>query len=185
MGTSEAPVSPRLQALYEYWLAKHRSGRLPSRDDLDPRDIRDVLPIVFLVDVVREPLRFRFRLVGTEFAAKYGRDFTGEFLDDLVEPSEIDDAASDFASCVADRTCIRTHRRWQNDSGYYWYFERILLPLVDDAGGVNMLLGGIDIRVPLAELPKIECQPFRPRRSSLIGSVSEPKPMAPAGPLTE
>lgn len=177
MGTSEGPVSPRLEAICDYWLAKQQSGRLPSRDDLDPHDIRDVLPIVFLVDVEREPLRFRFRLVGTEFAAKYGRDFTGEFLDELVETSEADGAASDFMSCVTLRTCIRTHRRWKTESGYYWYFERILLPLADDAGTVNMLLGGIDIRVPLAELPTIECQPFRPRRSSPTGSIGKRAPM--------
>jgi len=50
---------PRLGRLYAYWLSKRLEGGPPRRRDLDPIEIPDLLPILHLIDVLWEPLRFR------------------------------------------------------------------------------------------------------------------------------
>jgi hypothetical protein len=52
----------RLAQLYDYWLSRKGSRRFPSRGDIDPLDFRYVLGHVMLVDVLRDPVRFRVRL---------------------------------------------------------------------------------------------------------------------------
>lgn len=55
-----------LSAGLAYW-ERLRAGRaMPSRADIDPVEIRHFLPFVMLIDVLRDPLDFRCRLVGSE-----------------------------------------------------------------------------------------------------------------------
>ena len=55
----------RLRDLYRYWAEKKHNRPLPARVDLDPMEIPQLLQNIVLVDVVGEPPRFRYRLVGT------------------------------------------------------------------------------------------------------------------------
>ena len=78
------PTSPpKIRALYAYWCSIHPpSGGLPGRQHVDPVDIPMLLPWLWLVDVHREPLRFKHRLVGTEHVRVMRRDPTGLWLDE-------------------------------------------------------------------------------------------------------
>ncbi|MBI1774943.1 MAG: PAS domain-containing protein [Proteobacteria bacterium] len=62
---------------HDYWLSKHVDNRLPSRSDIEPQEIPHLLSCLFLVDVAREPVSFRYRLVGTEIRRWANREFTG------------------------------------------------------------------------------------------------------------
>jgi hypothetical protein len=97
-GTSQAPSlnvagwHPRLQALYRYWCRIHPAeGKLPGRQHLDPADIPEYLPQLWLLDVQREPIRLRYRLVGTRIVEMAGRELTGLWLDE-VHPHVAQDA---------------------------------------------------------------------------------------------
>src|SRR5215470_6859111 len=61
----EAP-HPRIARLIEHWRALAPGpGLLPGRQHFDPMQVRDLLPHLWLLDVVAgPPRRFRFRLVG-------------------------------------------------------------------------------------------------------------------------
>lgn len=48
-----------------YWRSKMRSHRLPARRDIDPADIKSVLPNFILLNVGYDPLRISVRLRGT------------------------------------------------------------------------------------------------------------------------
>ena len=58
------PRNDQLKALLAYWRQKKGDRRAPTRADIDPAEIKRLLPYVGLVDVERSPLRFRYRLVG-------------------------------------------------------------------------------------------------------------------------
>src|SRR5258708_17325257 len=73
----------RLAQLYRYWLTRRGSRRYPSRHDIDPVDLRYVLGHLMLLDVLRDPVRFRVRLHGSMMAQQAGYDLTGKFLDQL------------------------------------------------------------------------------------------------------
>ena len=68
---------PRLGRLYAYWRSKRHDDCPPQRRNLDPIEIPELLPILHLIDVLWEPLRFRHRLVGTEVVRHMARDVTG------------------------------------------------------------------------------------------------------------
>jgi hypothetical protein len=48
-----------------YWRSKMRAGRLPARGDIDPADIKSVLPNIILLNVTYDPFRISVRLRGT------------------------------------------------------------------------------------------------------------------------
>jgi len=75
--------SLRADALYRYWRTR-RDEALPRRADIDPADIKPLLPYLLIVDIHREPFRIYYRLVGTAVAHFSGLDFTGTFLDELA-----------------------------------------------------------------------------------------------------
>ena len=70
------------RAFYDCWLRISPPGRLPGRQHVSPFDIVPLLPRVWLLDVVRDPLRFRYRLVGTGEVRTLGREVTGQWIDE-------------------------------------------------------------------------------------------------------
>ena len=63
---------PKMIRLYEYWRKKAAGpGLLPSRRDIDPTDIPALLDNIWMLDVVGEPRRFRFRLIGDAIHRTY------------------------------------------------------------------------------------------------------------------
>ena len=82
---AQAPVSHHLD-LYRYWLAKRAGRTMPSRRDLNPGDICQLLPYLTIVDKVDGQLRYR--LVGTAAVQQLGHDLTGSFVGSYVGTSE-------------------------------------------------------------------------------------------------
>src|SRR3546814_16760855 len=70
--------------LYRYWLACRQGRRFPARADLDPLQMRGALGNLPLIEVHRDPLRFRLRLVGTNQTARLGFDPTRLWPDDMT-----------------------------------------------------------------------------------------------------
>jgi hypothetical protein len=83
--TDRAAWNPRVRRFFEYWLASAPPGGLPGRQHFDPLDIPDLMPRVWLLDVLREGerIRFRYRLVGTKEVATLQREVTGQWLDEV------------------------------------------------------------------------------------------------------
>ncbi len=132
----------RLRRLYDYWRSVHPpSGRLPGRQDVDPAALPDLLPWLWIVDVVRQPLRFRYRLVGTEQVRAMERDFTGRFLDE-VHPRFLGSATYPQYVAAAEDAEIGYFRGPPafHISKDYVAIERLILPLARDGRTVDMLL---------------------------------------------
>lgn len=75
--------SARLRTFHQYWLGLAR-GEVPLRSDFDPAAIKPLLPYIMMVDLTDEPMRVRYRLVGTEVVKFTGLEFTGRCLDELI-----------------------------------------------------------------------------------------------------
>ena len=58
-------TSKAIHGFDAYWRAKARDRRLPARSDIDPAEIKQLLPDIVLLDVEWEPFRCRVRLRGT------------------------------------------------------------------------------------------------------------------------
>ena len=87
LGSWSVRRNPILRRAYDYWLDKCAGRPFPDRADLDPAEIKDVLPHLTIVEVTGGDTRprFRYRLVGTAVAEAVGRDRTGCFADEALD----------------------------------------------------------------------------------------------------
>ena len=146
-GTHLADVSagihdPRLARLYAYWAQRKGSRRFPARRDLDPVDLRYVLGHLMLLDVLRDPLRFRYRLHGAEITSRVGYDLTGRFLDEIPDPEYRDYAVSRCKALVESGEPLVT-RRDRTLGGQLNSYEALWLPFSENGVNVTMLLCGL------------------------------------------
>src|SRR5208283_1232393 len=91
------------QNLLTYWRGKHRGGRPPARADLDPLfEVPDLVPNIFLVDILDDA--FRLRLVGSELALRAKVDLTGTIIDGAnIDAPGVDDFLGFLGRAARDR----------------------------------------------------------------------------------
>jgi hypothetical protein len=131
-----------IRALYDYWISIHPSAGLPGRQHVDPSAIPRLLSHLFMVDVSRDPLRFKYRLIGTEFVTLIGRDLTGRYLDEvhpgfhgLILRQYID--AAELGRPAYRKGPIKYAR----PDKQYLGMERLIVPLARNGVDVDMILG--------------------------------------------
>jgi hypothetical protein len=136
------PESRPFLEFYEYWRRKAAGRVMPSRADLDPLEIPQLLPGIFLVDVVPgPPRRFRFRLVGTRIAELEG-EMTNKFLDEFIPGSPGTAMAQQYDEAAEGRIHVRHETlRWHARDRQHINYDVLLLPLSRDGATIDMLFG--------------------------------------------
>src|SRR3546814_20411514 len=81
---SESDVRSEITRALLGWGLSKCAGDIPDRDDLDPADMKLLLPNLFVADVEHHPFRIRYRLVGTRVVQATGMDITGRYLDEML-----------------------------------------------------------------------------------------------------
>lgn len=142
MGDVTALVEPRLRRLYDYWRERWRGEAPPARADIDPAELKPLLPNLALVDVEEEPRRFRFRLVGTDIVQRYGEEITGRRLDEVGLGCELAAIAEQYDETVREQAPTYCRHELPRPGGKRVKYERLLLPLSSDGRRIDMLLGG-------------------------------------------
>lgn len=127
--------SPRIHRLHAYWREK-AAGQVPARSQFDPVDVRDLLPNLMLLDVLGEPRRFRYRLVGTRVALYTGFDFTGRYLDEMVFQGR-DFIEECYRLVLSERRPVFGHYAWLVRSRHFGRCEFAHFPLSDDGKSVD------------------------------------------------
>jgi hypothetical protein len=135
--------APLLRRLHEDWQARRRGRPLPARADFDPLDLKYLMGKLLLVDVLREPLRFRFRLVGTELVKRAGIDLTGKMLDDYPDPEFREYMRERYGAAVTSRQPLGSVQSRLVLDGRVRRYEALLLPLANDGETVDMLMIGV------------------------------------------
>jgi hypothetical protein len=136
--------TPNLAKLCDYWSEKAGNRPMPSRRDLDPIiEVPELIPGIFLVDIESDPPGFRYRVVGTEVADRYGKDFTGKRLDEVDFGDTHDTIRRDYEEAVRSGKPAYSRLQFEVETtNKLLLYERIVLPLSDDGETVNMLLCG-------------------------------------------
>jgi hypothetical protein len=130
--------SPMLRRFHAYWQDKRGERAMPSFDDLDPLEFPWALGNLTLVDVLREPVRFRYRLVGSAHVERLGMDMTGKFVDDFPSAAVRQILMRSYAEAV--ETAQPLHRtRWDVVAGVNHHYEALILPLASAPPTVDML----------------------------------------------
>jgi hypothetical protein len=74
-----------IEALHRYWNSR-ADGLAPQRNDIDPADIKPLLPFLYIVRYERDPFRVRYILTGTEADRWNGFNLTGRYVDEFLSP---------------------------------------------------------------------------------------------------
>jgi PAS domain len=136
--------SDRICDLFRVWDEIRGDRLLPGRSDFDPMKIPELLPYIFMDDVFYDPLRFRFRLVGTEIARGLGFDPTGEFRD---AKGAFTDSWNRLCQTVEARTpVIGLNLVYRSPEKYFEDYTCIHLPFSADGERVNIIMSLSDIR---------------------------------------
>jgi hypothetical protein len=138
----ESELDPRLKALLQYWRSKCGPGRLPSRADIDPLELKPLLGNINLIEVVPQPdrsRRFRYRLFGTEFIFYHGGDLTGQWVDQIGNPVYREQLVGLYnhvvdtgATPLLSYDYILESRRHR--------FQAVILPLASDGRSIDVIL---------------------------------------------
>ena len=134
---------PLVCAFYEYWLSVAPEGRLPGRQHIAPEAIPIFLSRLWILDVCRDPLRFRYRLCGTELVRSLGREVTGLWLDE-AHPQQ----TTNPESRERFRFMVETGRPTWRKGPPLWsrvpehrVIETCIVPLATDGEAVDKMLG--------------------------------------------
>jgi hypothetical protein len=142
------PPSGLLAAALAYWRSRRAGRSMPRRQDLDPLHIPGLLPFLMLVDVLREPLDFRYRLIGTELVQALATDDTGARFSSLAwqkRPSPVFGFAAAVAAAARPGWAVVPYI----SAGLTLHHAAALaMPLADQGGEVNMLLYAVQFRAP-------------------------------------
>jgi len=131
---------------------------MPRRADIHPKHIVSLLPEVFIADIC-QPLRFRFRLVGSSICQRWHEDFTGKWLDELAFDGELGTVIEQFASVARTGAPRVDIEEFVNEDSRYLHYRRLLLPLSDDETptmlfGIQKAIGMDGYLVAAPRVPK-------------------------------
>jgi hypothetical protein len=132
-------VDERLRRLFVYWRGLRDGRRMPARRELDPIAFRYLLGHVCLIEVLRDPLRFRVRLHGTAMAARIHQDLTGKLVDALPE-SDLKTYLLERCRGLVERAEPLRVEHEREFEGRIHRYEALWLPLADDGETVSMLM---------------------------------------------
>lgn len=154
----KAPMASRkLHDLRDYWMSRRNGKAMPSRGDIDPTAIPRLLPNITLTDVLYNPLRFRYRLVGTGIVAMAGRDATGQWLDQELYGDKLQEMLWGFTRCVERKMPMALRESVLFVDKKWVVVEVLFLPLAEQDGAINMLLSGVTILAEDVEIPPPDC----------------------------
>ena len=129
-----------VQAMHDYWLTKRGSRAMPARADIEPAEIKKLLPMMVLVDVTADARRFVYRLVGTQEVAERGTDPTGKSIAEAFFGGSLEETLSCYDYVVRNRAPFCYRDPYAAADGQVQSDDIIYLPLSDDGAGVNMVL---------------------------------------------
>lgn len=133
-------VSEKQAWLEDYWRELGNGEHLPGHRQIDPVALGVLLPHIFLLDVLNDPLDFRYRLVGGHIEDNVGRPLKGELVSAISkrDPNRTG-MFSYYSSCVAERAPVKLDEAFENLASQPRELRLLSLPLADDGINVDIL----------------------------------------------
>lgn len=131
------PVTTELVGLLDFWLSRSGPGKPPRADALSPVNLRRWKDHLVIFEVAADDV-YVYTFYGAALAEAFGGSRLGATLDELPDQQR-SVLASEYAAVIADGLpACRVHTADFN--GRTRSFERLVLPLLGEAGRVDKLL---------------------------------------------
>jgi len=136
---------PDVRAFMEIWQTARGERFAPSWSELDLIDFPShIIPLVYVVDVERDPLRFRYRFIGSKVCEFEGTDYTGQYVCDL-KPAAVGQAAQSAFERFLDDPEPRFFAMLVDELDHmphvFSIYGGIRVPLSDDNKEVHQIMG--------------------------------------------
>lgn len=132
-----------LRAALDYWEGKRAGRAMPQRRDIEPMELRPVLPHLQITEVIDGGSRFRYRLVGTAIVEAFGAEFTGRYVDELVSGERDSFVHACYRAVCASRRPAFVRSKYVTTKNIDLTANRVLMPLSEDGHEVNRILGAL------------------------------------------
>lgn len=128
--------------LYSYWNKVRGTRPIPSRQEIEPGDIRRILPDVFILEqgVSGE---IRIRLAGTNICNLFGRELRGTLFSDLWDAGSRAHLIGETRTVTAKFSPALMTARATAATGERERFEISLLPLTSTGTAADRLIGAV------------------------------------------
>ncbi|SOE08334.1 hypothetical protein SAMN05877838_0045 [Hoeflea halophila] len=126
--------------LFDYWTEKRGQRTAPGRTDIEPAEIRTLLPHVFICDLTADG-QLNFRLAGTALCALHGKELKGAAFSSLWLPDGARHAARTGASVATGATPAVLSLDCLSSGGRVTKAEMLLLPITGPSGRNDRLIG--------------------------------------------
>ncbi len=139
-----------LASLHDYWASRRHGSAFPARSDIDPIDIPTLLEHLLLIEVLDQPLDFRYRLVGGHIVHHAGRNVQGNTVLGLMETGGSQERALQAKAMFLGKLVLDLKEPVFARMRYHSVvtdarnlLQAILLPLGEAGRSVQMVLGGL------------------------------------------
>lgn len=131
----------KLVRLFGYWQGLCREGKIPSRRDIDPVEIPDLLPNIFLLDVVGDADDFVFRLAGTLVEDAFSMPLRGRSIAEIQRQAGIPIPVAHHVEVARGGGPRYREGKMLVAGREHWRVRRLLLPLASDGRVIDVLIG--------------------------------------------
>jgi hypothetical protein len=148
MSTGDLKLESTMQQrALAYWQDKRGGRPMPSRKDIEPTEIPDLLANVVLVDVTQDPLDFRYRLIGTAIVGACLRLY-GQTFHRLTHQQPGSQVWETALRICRERTPVISDIPYVGPDEWVRGYRDLYLPLSDDGETVNMIMGIVEFQAP-------------------------------------
>ncbi len=138
----------------EYWNSIRGARLMPARADIVPEAIVKLLPNVILMDVSRDPLNFRYRLIGTEIERHSAGNHTGKWITDIPERAPPSNVWDNLQAVIEERRPSTRSVPYVGRHQDFITTRQITMPLSSNGTDIDMLFLVIDyIKKNIGEAP--------------------------------
>jgi hypothetical protein len=157
--------STRARRMYRYWMEKRGDRRLPSRSDIDPSEIKDLLPNVILTRLEYAPFRVLYKLIGTKAVENAGLDYSGRYLDELDFVSEFGtDWPATYQMIATEKEPVLGLCTIKLTDGVVKPYVVAMFPLSSDGETVDQVIAIEDLDLDMLEVERLPPSEVTPKK---------------------
>jgi hypothetical protein len=132
--------SPEFRFLLDMWNRKRGKRQAPGRADFDPLEMRPILSRLILIDVVRDPPDFRYRLAGTDTFFIHGEELTGRSVLSIVPSKQGQLVWNDLCDLIETWEPQYVQLEFDNRDGHPRNYRVLRLPLSTEGSQVDVVM---------------------------------------------
>lgn len=138
-------ISPILREGYGYWRGKRGDHPFPARSDFDPlMEAPKLARNMMLLDVERDPLDFRYRLIGDKLRDHMGENWVGRRWSEIPQQRPPNPIWLHHQWVVENRLPRFIRPNYVGPHREFMFIESAVLPLGADPARVDMLMLFVD-----------------------------------------